>query len=174
MVKLKVKANMSNVLDKKYRLNASCPVKTNTSPTGYSTRATKQVQVKVIASNNSVIKSVNWGTSCPRTWNKPMSKRQDKQTMNNLNTLLFTICVAFYYEVHHWMFTLVRCKFPPWMMHGLGWRPRRLSSHLYPLLKLTKFPHLFGTMISIHKQKYMISTKYNLVQCWKLSMCQHI
>ena len=103
-----------------------------------------------------------------------MSKRQDKQTMNNLSTLLFTICVAFYYEVHHWMFTLVRCKFPPWMMHGLDWRPRHLSSHLYKLFKLTKFPHLFGTMISIHKQKYMISIKCNLVQCWKLYMCQHI
>jgi hypothetical protein len=71
MVKLKVKANMSIVLDKKYRLNASCPVKTNTSPTGYSTRTTKQVQVQVIASNNSVIKSVNWVPLVPGLGTSP-------------------------------------------------------------------------------------------------------
>jgi hypothetical protein len=40
------------------------------------------------------------------TWNKTTSKWQDKQTMNNLASLLFTMGIAFYFEMHHRMSTM--------------------------------------------------------------------
>jgi hypothetical protein len=43
---------------------------------------------------------------CPMTWNKPTSKWQDKQTMNTLTSLLFTICLAFYFEMRRRMSTI--------------------------------------------------------------------
>ena len=65
---------MSNVLDKVW-FNASCPVNTSTYTNWLLNSGHKvNLSFKVIASNKSVIKSVNWGTSCPWTWNKPMSK----------------------------------------------------------------------------------------------------
>jgi hypothetical protein len=43
---------------------------------------------------------------CPMTWNKPISKWQDKQIMNTSTSLLFTICLAFYFEMRHRMSTM--------------------------------------------------------------------
>jgi hypothetical protein len=44
------------------------------------------------------------------TWNKPTSKLQDKQTMNTSASLLFTIGIAFYCEMHRRMSTMGMLK----------------------------------------------------------------
>jgi hypothetical protein len=53
-----------------------------------------------------IIENRQWGTSSPMTWNKPTSKLQDKQTMNTSTSLLFTIGIAFYCEMHCRMSTM--------------------------------------------------------------------
>jgi hypothetical protein len=74
MIKFKVKANMSSVLDK-VQVESLMPLEYK-----YLLHVLlnfgKQSKFKlnIIVSNNSIIKSVNWGTSCPRIWNKPISK----------------------------------------------------------------------------------------------------
>ena len=109
--------------------------------------------------NKSIIKSVNRGTSCPGTWTSPCPNNKTNGQWTISALLLFTNGLAFYYQVHHWMFNVICRKFPPWMMHGLDWRPGRLSSQLFPLLKLASF-HIYFDMIGIHRQKYMISTNF--------------
>ena len=102
MVKLKVKANMSNVLDK-VKVGCLMPREYKSLPNWLLNSGHKaSSSFKVIASNKSVIKSVNWGTSCLRTWNKPhvkMTRQTNK--MDNLSILLFTMGIAFYCEVLH-------------------------------------------------------------------------
>ena len=80
MIKFKVKANMSSVLNK-VQVESLMPLEYKYLHHGV-TQLGKQSKFKlnIIVSNNSIIKSVNWGTSCPRIWIKPISKRQDKQT----------------------------------------------------------------------------------------------
>jgi hypothetical protein len=53
-----------------------------------------------------IIENHQRDTSCPMTWNKPTSKWQDKQIMNNSTFLLFTMGIAFYFEMHRRMFTM--------------------------------------------------------------------
>jgi hypothetical protein len=40
------------------------------------------------------------------TWNKPISKWHDKQTTNTSTSLLFTICLGFYFEMRRRMSTM--------------------------------------------------------------------
>ena len=74
MIKVKVKTNMSSVLDK-VKVGCLMPLEYKYLHHGV-TQLGKQSKFKlnIIVSNNSIIKSVNWGTSCPRIWNKPISK----------------------------------------------------------------------------------------------------
>ena len=45
---------------------------------------------------NSVIKRINWGTSCPRTWNKPHVKMTRQTNIRkNLNTLFIYYWYSF-------------------------------------------------------------------------------
>jgi hypothetical protein len=104
-----------------------------------------------------IIENRQQGTSCPITWNKPTSKWQDKQTMNTSTSLLFTISIAFYYEMRVECPLWACCKFPTWMMHGLDYRPRCFSN-TYTNSMISQDPNLFH-ITSIHKQKITISTQ---------------
>jgi hypothetical protein len=53
-----------------------------------------------------IFENRQWGTSCPMTCNKPTSKWLDKQTMNTSTSLLFTIGIAFYFEMRRPMSTM--------------------------------------------------------------------
>src|SRR5665811_2285038 len=102
MVKLKVKANMSNVLDKVWVECLMPREYKNLSNWLLNSGHKASSSFKVIASNNSVINSVNWGTSCPRTWNKPcQNDKTNKQNEQSQHPFLLTIGIAFYCEVHH-------------------------------------------------------------------------
>lgn len=64
----------------------------------------------IIVSNNDIIKSLNWGTSCPMIWIKPISKQQDKQiNEQSQHHFYLPLGIAFYCKVYHRRFTIA-CK----------------------------------------------------------------
>jgi len=73
MIKVKVKANMSSVLDKEW-VECLMPLEYKYLHHVLLNLGNKASSIKYHCKHNSIIKSVNWGTSCPKIWNKPISK----------------------------------------------------------------------------------------------------
>ena len=70
---------MSSGLDK-VRLDVSYPLNISTYTMIAHLGKQSKFKLSITVSNNGIIKSLNWGTSCPMIWIKPTSKQQDKQT----------------------------------------------------------------------------------------------
>jgi hypothetical protein len=111
--------------------------------------------------HNSIIESVNWGTSCPWDGSFLIPKWQDKQTINTSASLLFTMGIAFYYEMLHRMLNMGSCKFPPWMMHGLI-SGLGVSLTIYTNSMNSQCFHFLFTNDRHPQQKNMISNKCNV------------
>jgi hypothetical protein len=99
-----MRVQLWSIFLKNHKLKISCPVKYEYPNLMLLCLGPKQVLV--IVSLHVSSRTANRVPPCPMTWNKPTSKWQDKQTMNTLTSLLFTIGIAFYFEMRCRMFTM--------------------------------------------------------------------
>jgi hypothetical protein len=87
-----------------HKLKTSCPANISTKP--HATLLRVPSKALIIVSIYVSSRTVNGVPLCPMTWNKLTSKWQDKQTMNTSTSLLFTIYLAFYFEMRRRMSTM--------------------------------------------------------------------
>jgi hypothetical protein len=96
-------------------------------------------QVLVIVSIHISSRTANGVPPCPMTWNKPTSKWQDKQTMNTSASLLFTICIAFYFEIRRRISTKGMLQISTMNYAWLRLAARRFSNTCTNSMNSTRF-----------------------------------
>jgi hypothetical protein len=148
MVKVNARTIMSICLTN-HTLKTSCPVK-------YEYPNLMQLNLGSQASSchckyTHIIENCNGVPPCPMTWNKPTSKWQDKQTMNTSASLLYTIGIAFYFEMHRRMSTMGMLWISTMNYAWLRLAAQAFLWHIYKLHDPARFPTCFTSRVSINK-----------------------
>jgi hypothetical protein len=133
-----------------HKLKTSCPVKYKYPNLMLLCLGPKQVIV--IVSIHVSSRTANGVPPCPMTWNEPTSKWQDKQTMNTSTSLLFTICIVFYFEMRRRMFTMDMLQISTINYAWLRLAAQAFLQHIYKLHELHNIPIYFTPRVSINKR----------------------
>ena len=109
MIKVKVKANMSSVLDKEW-VECLMPLEYKYLHHVLLNLGNKASSIKYHCKHNSIIKSVNWVPLVPRYGTSPyQNDKTNKQNEQSQHPFYLPFGIVFYCKVYHRRFTIV-CK----------------------------------------------------------------